>query len=321
MTNPAFIDKLFLLKEDFREDFFKAYEALDELGVIDIPPITIPCTYCESTKWVEDWMELSDFIKELPDHSALYNEFLKDEKPPVVVEETIPDSNPSETPTIYQELAKKCGLVFIGLNEWSDSEGNLYCLTKFGFSKITPEPTTAEDTPVVDNNPPPLTYRDILNQLREPERSQALNNCKKLDEFCIYHSDGALTHSFNWAETQEGYKYWSDLYSKIANGCYFNKQSDVSVEQSTIGPAIEETIPVVETEPSTPTYRELIEKLREPERSLALEYCSDLNASCDDPSLFISRGFVWGSTNEGTAYWSNIDKQIKEGTYFNEKVI
>jgi hypothetical protein len=54
-----------------------------------------------------------------------------------------------------------------------------------------------------------------LNKMEEPERSQALNNCKKLKDESIAKSiPDAICMGFYWFETPEGDDYWREIQDK-----------------------------------------------------------------------------------------------------------
>lgn len=61
------------------------------------------------------------------------------------------------------------------------------------------------------------TIREWLEELPEPYRSQALENAMKynptdIDKTPIYQTlTCALRESFIWGQTEQGYKYWSDI--------------------------------------------------------------------------------------------------------------
>ena len=60
------------------------------------------------------------------------------------------------------------------------------------------------------------TIHEWLNELGEPHRTKAVNNCKSFDLKTERHSLAAsLLGAFDWRKSPEGEKYWLNLYSTI----------------------------------------------------------------------------------------------------------
>ena len=60
------------------------------------------------------------------------------------------------------------------------------------------------------------TIHEWLNELGEPHRTKAVNNCKAFDLKTERHSlASSLLGAFDWRKSPEGDKYWFNLYSTI----------------------------------------------------------------------------------------------------------
>ena len=65
-----------------------------------------------------------------------------------------------------------------------------------------------------------------LEELPEPYRTQALENCQ--EEFylkkCTSSQHLALEHAFFWGKTPQGHNYWSDIWKKLQQETLVNKE-------------------------------------------------------------------------------------------------
>jgi hypothetical protein len=63
------------------------------------------------------------------------------------------------------------------------------------------------------------TVKEWLNELPEPYRSQAIENCDKEcpEEFerRVGDAQSALCNSFTWDESPQGADYWVEIYFKL----------------------------------------------------------------------------------------------------------
>ena len=60
------------------------------------------------------------------------------------------------------------------------------------------------------------TIHEWLNELGEPHRTKAVNNCKAFDLKTERESlASSLLGAFDWRKSPEGYKYWFNLYITI----------------------------------------------------------------------------------------------------------
>lgn len=64
------------------------------------------------------------------------------------------------------------------------------------------------------DEPQPKTIREWFEELPEPYRSEAIDNCKRCDNEEVSLPD-ALQAGFNWSTSKQGHSYWSKLNLKL----------------------------------------------------------------------------------------------------------
>lgn len=69
------------------------------------------------------------------------------------------------------------------------------------------------------------TREDYLKELKEPERTQALQNLNpKFKDEGTLNMWAALSGAFDWQASPQKWEYWNEIALKIIKGEYFNKQ-------------------------------------------------------------------------------------------------
>ncbi len=68
-----------------------------------------------------------------------------------------------------------------------------------------------------------LVTMKFFEQLREPERSQAIENYDENRYGIPSKLNNALTNGFDWGKSKQGYKYWNDIRDSIENNTYFKE--------------------------------------------------------------------------------------------------
>lgn len=68
--------------------------------------------------------------------------------------------------------------------------------------------------------PQPKTIRQWFEELPEPYRGEAMENCKALNGDGVLNSDeslmsDSLRRAFTWDDTKQGGQYWLDLHDKL----------------------------------------------------------------------------------------------------------
>lgn len=70
------------------------------------------------------------------------------------------------------------------------------------------------------------TYRELIEQLNEPERSQAIYNITKqgyvniMDKHKFIEGTTFISSTFVWRNTEQGVKYWFNIHQQILNNTY-----------------------------------------------------------------------------------------------------
>jgi len=109
-----------------------------------------------------------------------------------------------------------------------------------------------------------LATMKFFNELKEPERSEAIENYDE-NRYGIPSSLGnALSNGFTWGKSKQGYNYWNDIRDSIRNNTYFKelepevlvfgkyKIGDIVVSLTTNGSTREEGSLFIVQENSTP---------------------------------------------------------------------
>jgi|LakMenEpi03Aug12_release.lakeMendotaPanAssembly.Ray.scaffolds.fasta_scaffold827917_2 hypothetical protein len=70
---------------------------------------------------------------------------------------------------------------------------------------------------------------EFFNQLREPERNQAIANYNEEYDYMKIPDNLfiALEYGFSWEDSNEGHNYWENICGNIEDNSYFNKQEAV----------------------------------------------------------------------------------------------
>lgn len=71
--------------------------------------------------------------------------------------------------------------------------------------------------PVITLPTRPTTVRGWLETLPEPYRSQAIENCKWLEDECKFQFM-AIRDSFTWKESPQGYEHWLSVCDRSLAG-------------------------------------------------------------------------------------------------------
>ena len=67
------------------------------------------------------------------------------------------------------------------------------------------------------------TIRNWLDQLKEPERSEALSNMRPIGMKSSSDSlEDAVADAFHWRDTPQGDSYWNNIYQALYDGTYYD---------------------------------------------------------------------------------------------------
>lgn len=69
-----------------------------------------------------------------------------------------------------------------------------------------------------------LVTMKFFNELKEPERSEAIENYDENRYGIPSKLNNALTNGFDWGKSKQGYKYWNDIRDSIEDNTYFKEQ-------------------------------------------------------------------------------------------------
>lgn len=84
-------------------------------------------------------------------------------------------------------------------------------------------PDCHEDKVIIFKSERYLATMKFFNELKEPERSQAIENYDENRYGIPSKLNNALTNGFDWGKSKQGYKYWNDIRDSIENNTYFKE--------------------------------------------------------------------------------------------------
>lgn len=126
-------------------------------------------------------------------------------------------------------------------------------------------PDGHEDKVIIFKSERYLAAMKFFNELKEPERSEAIENYdEKYKNDIPSELNNALTNGFDWGKSKQGYKYWNDIRDSIENNTYFKelepevlvfgkyKIGDIVVSLTTNGSTREKGSLFIVQEDSTP---------------------------------------------------------------------
>lgn len=84
-------------------------------------------------------------------------------------------------------------------------------------------PDCHEDKVIIFKSERYLATMKFFNELKEPERSEAIENYDENRYGIPSKLNNALTNGFDWGKSKQGYKYWNDIRDSIENNTYFKE--------------------------------------------------------------------------------------------------